>query len=191
MQGPQLSQQLAHAQTRHAALRREAYAAARADALRNGVCGPALRLADIDARAMTAWRDTWTGEHASGAGKWDWPTLLTRAPHRAALLPIALWYGTDLCGLAHGYASPHRASGVRHTISFTHIERRPEPPQVPLRRLVVPLAVAAAEAYGRALGSSRVRLLNPDPRLLWYYRDVLGFEVAWKNGQAVYCERAM
>jgi hypothetical protein len=181
----------ARALTRHAALRHEAYAVARLDALRNGVCGPGLRITDIDATALKTWRGTWKGVHPSGAGKWDWENLLERAPHRPAVLPIALWYGSDLCGLAHGYASPHRASGVRHTISFTHIERRPEPPVVPLRGLIVPLAVNVGEAYGRTLGSSRIRLWNPDPRLLSYYRDALGFAVAWKSGRAVYCERRM
>lgn len=179
----------AHARARHAAYRREAYATAREDAISNGVCGPDLRMADIDRRALAAWRTTWTGQHPSGTGKWDWPTLIDRAPHRPALLPIAIWYGEDLCGLAHGHASPHRADGTRHTISFTHIERRPEPPAVPLRRRIVPLAVAVAENYGRVLGASHIRLLNPDPRLLGYYCDVLGFVVAWKSGVPVYCVR--
>jgi hypothetical protein len=58
-----------------------------------------------------------------------------------------------------------------------------------LRRLIVPLSVTVAEEYGRELGSSRVRLWNPDPRLLVYYRDVLGFAIAWKSERAVYCER--
>lgn len=179
--GAGVSSDFGHARARHGAYRREAYAITRADALHNGVCGPDLRMADIDKRALAAWRATWTGVHPSGAGKWDWPTLIERAPHRPALLPIAIWYGDDLCGLAHGHASPHRADGTRHTISFTHIERRPEPPAVPLRRRIVSLAVAAAENYGRGLGASQIRLMNPDPRLLRYYCDVLGFVVAWKS----------
>lgn len=185
----QVSSDYARACARHAAYRREAYALTRDDAIRNGVCGADLRMADIDKRALEAWRTTWTGVHPSGTGNWDWPTLIDRAPHRPALLPIAIWYGKDLCGLAHGHASPHRSDGSRHTISFTHIERRPEPPAVPLRRRIVTLAVAVAVNYGRVLGASQIRLMNPDPRLLGYYCDVLGFVVAWKSGHPVYCVR--
>lgn len=179
----------ARAKLRHAEIRSEAYAAAREDAIADGLCGPALRLADIDDRALEVWRATWTGAHPSGAGGWSWAGLVEQRPRRAATLPVAIWYGTDLCGLALGCVSRRRLTGARHTISLTHVERRPEPPPVRLRGLIVPLVVAVAENYGRALLASRLRLRNPDPGLLRYYRDVLGFTVAWKDCRAVYCER--
>lgn len=176
------------ARVRHAASRMEAHEATRKDAIAEGICGPDLRLADIDARALDAWRSTWIGEHPSGAGGWDWPRLVEEKPRRAAVLPLAIWYGADLCGLALGYASRHRAGGVRHTVTLTYVERRPDPPAVPLQGRVIPLAVAAARNYGLALGATRLVLRYPDPKLLWYY-GLLGFEVAWKGGQPVYCER--
>jgi hypothetical protein len=177
------------ARQRHAELREEAYEAVRADLILNGLCGPDLRLADIDEQAIDVWRSSWTGMHPSRAGGWNWSGLVEQMPSRAATLPIAIWYGTDLCGLACGYASRHRRTGARHTVTLTHVERRPEPPRVPLRRLIIPLAAAAAESYGRALHASVLRLRHPDQNLLGYYQEVLGVQVVWKNGRAVYCEK--
>ncbi|HEX8697083.1 MAG TPA: hypothetical protein VF746_31985 [Longimicrobium sp.] len=146
----------------------------------SGSIGPRLRLADIDRRALARWSDTWTGSHPSGAGGWNWPDLVALQPRRAALLPLAIWYGPDLCGLALGHASRPGSGGVRHTVTLTYVERRPEPPSVPLRGKVVPLAVAVARSYGLALGAKRLRLRYPDPNLLQYYQ-LLGFDVAWKG----------
>ncbi len=77
---------------------------------------------------------------------------------------------------------------MRHTVTLTYVERRPEPPTVPLQGRVVPLAVAAARNYGLALGASQLILRYPDPNLLGYY-ELLGFDVAWQGGQTVYCEQ--
>jgi len=151
--------------------------------------GPQLRLADIDGHTMEVWHQTWARRrHAVDAGGWDWPALVRRQPRRAAILPLAIWYGRDLCGLALGRASRPRAAGVRHTVTLTHAERRPEPPEVPLHGLIIPLAIAVARNYGSALGAHRLRLEYPDAKLLDYYR-LLGFKVAWKGGKPVYCEQ--
>ena len=177
------------AKARHADARLEAYEAAREDAIANHGLGPVLRLADIDGRALDAWRQTWAGRrHETETGGWNWPELLRNRPRRAAVLPLAIWYGTDLCGLALGHASRHRAAGVRHTVTLTHAERRPEPPDVPLRGRIIPLAVAVARNYGLAVGATRLRLAYPDANLLWYY-EALGFDVAWQGGKPVYCEQ--
>jgi hypothetical protein len=178
----------AAARARHAAVREEAYEAARDEAILEGVSGPELRIADIDAQAMHAWRNTWTGVHPSGAGRWNWPALVEQLPHRPAVLPVAIWYGNDLCGLALGQASRRRSGGIRHTVSLTFVERRPAPPPVPLRRRVVYLAVTVARAYGLSVGARRLRLRNPDPNLLWFY-ELLGFAVVRAGGRDIYCEQ--
>jgi hypothetical protein len=173
---------------RHAMEREEAYEAARDVVLARGSCGPGLRFADIETSTLEVWHRTWRGVHASGAGNWNWPGLVEQLPHRAAVLPIAIWYGDDLCGMALGLASRRRANGSRHTVTLTHIERRPEPPGVPLRGEVVSLAVEVALRYGLAIGARRLRLRNPDVNLLKYY-EVIGFKAVWKNGIPVHCER--
>lgn len=152
------------------------------------MCGAELRFADIRGSTLDTWWHSWTGVHGSGAGGWDWPAIVGRVPRRAAVLPLAIWYGTDLCGLAVGYLSRCRRSGVRHTVTLTFLERRAEPPPVRLRGLVTLLAIAVAQNYGVARGARRIRLRNPDPNLLWFYR-LLGFEIASKAGHPVCCER--
>jgi len=149
--------------------------------------GPELRLADIDAAALQAWHDTWGGRtHPGRVGGWNWPGLVDRLPRRAAILPLAIWDGDDLCGLALGRASRCRAGGVRHTFTLTHVERRPEPPPVPLRRRIILLSLTVARSYGLVLGATRLRLEYPDRNLLRYY-ELLGFHVAWEGGKPVYC----
>jgi hypothetical protein len=176
------------AKARHARRRLQAYAITRETAILKEAMSPDLRLADIDPQTLEVWKATWMGTHPSGTGRWNWPALVERLPRRAAVLPLAIWHGSDRCGLALGYPSRRRATGVRHTMTLTHVERRPEPPDVSLRGNVIPLAVAAAENYGLAAGATRLLLRCPDPNLLWYYES-LGFEVAWKGNKPVYCER--
>lgn len=169
------------ARRRHAAVRLEVYSSVRHDAITAGGLPPQLRLADIDRDAMDAWRCSWAGRcHAGGTGGWNWPALLDRMPRRAAVLPVAIWHGPDLCGLALGHASRARAWHVRHTMTLTFVERRPSPPEVPLRGHVVRLAVAAARSYGAAWRARRLVLRAPDPNLVGYY-EKLGFGVAWKG----------
>lgn len=178
----------AFARSRHAKMRAQAYALAMDDALEQGLCGAELRITDIDRRALEQWQAAWRGEHPSGAGGWNWPGLVDALPHRAAVLPIALWYGEDLCGMALGIASRRRLNGSRHTVTLTHVERRPTPPDVPLRRQVIRLAVSAARYYGISVGAQRLRLRWPDRRLLPYYQQH-GFEIAWNGDTPVHCER--
>jgi hypothetical protein len=176
------------ARKRHARARADAYDIARREAMRVGVCGPELRITDIDADALAAWEQSWRGTHPSGAGGWDWRSLLQNVPRRAAVLPFAIWHGDDLCGLALGQASRRRWNGSRHTVTLTFVERRPEPPAVPLRGQVVSLAVTVARHYGLAHGARHLRLRAPVRTLLDYYHQ-LGFQTVWKGSAPVYCER--
>jgi hypothetical protein len=185
---PVIRPQYAAARRRHAMEREEAYAIARDVVLARGSCDPGLHFADIETSTLEVWHRTWSGVHPSGAGKWNWPGLVEQLPHRAAVLPIAIWYGDDLCGMALGQASRRRTNGSRHTVTLTHIERRPEPPGVPLRGEVVSLAVEVALRYALAIGARRLRLRNPDVNLLKHY-EVIGFKAVWRNGIPVYCER--
>jgi hypothetical protein len=180
----------AAARDRHARIRSDAYAVARDNALQQQLCGPELWYGDIDAHALAVWKEAWTGVHPSGAGRWNWPALVEQLPKRAAVLPVAIWYGNDLCGMAVGHASRSRFNRSRHTVTLTHIERRPEPPSVPVRGHITSLAIMAAEAYGEAVGARRLRLLNPDRNLLSYYEG-MKFETIWNVGVPVYCQKEL
>lgn len=176
------------ARARHAAAREQAYAFVRDDAMAAGISGPALRLADIDEKALAIWRTSWSGRHASGAGRWDWVRLVDQLPHRAAVMPLAIWLDDDLCGMALGHLSRPRLPRRRHTMTLTRVERRPEPPEVALRGRIAVLAISVAAHYGSEFGASRLRLANPDPRLLEFYQS-LGFQAVWKGENPVHCER--
>jgi hypothetical protein len=175
------------ASDRHRRARLAAYDLVRRDAISNAGLGPELRLGDIDVGALAEWERSWASrKHARGVGGWNWPELVRALPHRAAVLPMAVWYGSDLCGLALGQASRSRAGGLRHTFTLTFVERRPEPPPVVLRGLITALAVDVAENYGRALGATRLVLRNPDPNLLSYY-ERQGFATVRKLQEPLYC----
>jgi hypothetical protein len=178
----------AAARDRHARIRSHAYAVARDDALKSGLCGPDLWFGDIDADALAVWNQSWRGVHPSGTGGWNWPALVESLPRRAAVLPIAIWYGDDLCGMALGHASRPRFNRSRHTLTLTHLERRPEPPPVIPRGHVAQLAFGVAKRYGEGVGARRLRLLNPDRNLLRFYQG-LGFGIVWKGGVPVHCEK--
>jgi hypothetical protein len=185
-----LRPEYAAARDRHARMRAEAYAVARLDALKQGLCGPELWFGDIDAEALAVWAQSWGGVHPSGAGGWNWPALVDSLPRRAAVLPIAIWYGDDLCGMALGRTSRRRVYRSRHTVTLTHLERRPEPPDVPLRGHIADLAVGVTRRYGESVGAQRLRLLNPDRNLLSYYEG-MGFETVWSAGVPVYCQKEL
>lgn len=92
--------------------------------------------------------------------------------------------------MAVGHASRSRFNRSRHTVTLTHIERRPEPPSVPIRGLIASLTIMAAEAYGEAVGARRLRLLNPDRNLLFYYEG-MKFETIWNVAVPVYCQKEL
>jgi hypothetical protein len=175
------------AKQHYARLRRQAYDHIVQDAVEAGsICVP-LRLADTDEETLAAWRTTWRDAHPSGYGNWNWDRILRRAWRRPSAFHIAVWSGEHLCGLGVGRLSKRRFAGVRHTISLHFIESAHDH-QHPLRRRVAPLVISAAEAYGDLAGASRIRLIEPLPGVIRIYEE-LGFAVARKAGQPVYCER--
>lgn len=175
------------AQSYYAGLRRIAYDHAAGEALVRGVHRAPVRLADTDEQTIAVWRSTWTGRHPSGAGGWPWDVLLRKAWRRPSAFHLAIWSGGELCGLAVGRLSRRRVLGIRHTLSVHFMEGSPHP-RHPLKGDVALLVIVAADAYARAMGAHRLRLMNPLPGALPIYLRY-GFTVARVTGQAVYCER--
>jgi hypothetical protein len=148
-----------------------------------------VELARYSAEAAYAWRTTWEGqEHPSGSGAWDWPNLMRSRWRRPEAFRLAIWSGSTLCGLAIGHPSTSRRAGLRHTISVDIMEGAPFPH--PLRGSIALLVITYAITYGRLLGASRIRLVEPLPGAIAIYRD-LGFEVVYKGKRPVYCERSI
>lgn len=171
------------AQQYYAGLRRRAYDLVEQEALRSSFVTVPHRLADTDAHTVEVWRATWQVPHPAGFGNWPWDRLLARAWRRPSAFHVAVWSEKHLCGLGVGRLSKRRLVGVRHTISVHYVESAHDP-QHPLRRRIAALVIAAAEAYGRHAGASRIRLIQPLPGVIRLYEDE-GFTVAHKAGQPV------
>lgn len=144
-------------------------------------------MADIDALAIEAWRDTWQRGHALGYGGWDWSGLVAPVWRRPTGFYLAVWSGETLCGLAVGRTSRRRRSGQRHTLSVHFLEGNPDT-RHPLRGRIAPLALAAAESYAALIGAQRLRLIDPLPGVLRTYQR-LGFSLARKSGARLCLEK--
>ncbi len=139
----------------------------------------ALRLGEIRRQAEHEFY-SWTGRPVA----WPWPDIAAQfrqnSPDR---FDLAIWHGNTLCGLAIGKPSQSR----RHlTVEF--IEGNPAPGH-PMKGLVIPVALAAADEYAALLGCKYVRLSNPAPALIPLY-DSMGFRLATAAGETEYYERS-
>jgi len=172
---------------RYARIRQGAYEFVVEETIRLGHTGPELSLTGIDDRAAAAWSANWRDTHPSGDGGWDWDQLARKFLRRPSAFHLAVWYEGRLCGLAVGRMSRRRRSAVRHTVSIHYMEREPGSGH-PLSGTISVLVFTAAEQYGKRLGASRLRLMDPLPGLLRYYSQ-LGFTIASLPGNRIYCER--
>lgn len=153
---------------------------------RNRIVAAPLRVGFIDDGALDAWAATWAGRRdPAAAGGWSWPVLHARL-RRPSAFHLAIWSGPVLCGLALGRVSKTRPVGRKHTVSVDFMEGAPFPH--PLRGSIALLTVAFAEAYGRAVGARRLRLVQPLPGAMPIYLR-LGFDVVHSGGRAIYCDR--
>lgn len=175
------------ARERYARLGRDAYAAARTQALAAQRLDAPVTLAECDPHTLSVWKATWTDPHSSGWGGWDWEPLLRRAWRNPATFHLAIWSDKLLCGLAVGRVSDRDKDGVRAALSIDYIEGAHDPHH-PLRGNIVWLATSAAEGYGRAMGAQSLRLMHPLPHLLHLYTR-LGFGVVAEMNKVLYCER--
>lgn len=92
---------------------------------------------------------------------------------------LAIWYGQILCGLC--YATPRRS-----TICLKIVLLQGDPDRShPLRGLIAQIAILAADFYARMLGCIVIEIQEPDPNVVFYYRD-LGFEFDQNNRLVMY-----
>jgi hypothetical protein len=175
------------AQEYYARLRRSAYESVRDDAIASGLVEVPLRIADTDPLTLLTWRRTWEGSHPSSWGGWNWEPLLRRAWRHPSAFHLAIWSGTVLCGLAVGRVSDRDRQGLRNAVSIHYMESAHDP-QHPLRGAIASLVIDAGDTYGRALGASRLRLVEPLPGIRATYEG-MGFTTVWQRGRALYCER--
>lgn len=143
-----------------------------------------FRLADITRAALLAWERTWAPHAGDGSrpGGWHWAQLAQAYARYPDAFHLAIWSGLALCGLSVG-----RPSRGHHYLAVDFLEGSPVPDH-PLKGKVLPLAIAAATAYGQALGATSLRLTNPLPGVVPLYERE-GFALVWNRRSRLYCER--
>lgn len=140
--------------------------------------GEGARLTLIDQRALAAW-EAWPAR-TDGRGGWDWRKARDDVQSDAKHFEAALWADDVLCGLAVGKASSGRAA-----LNVRLLEGNPSPSH-PLRGLVAPFLLLAADRHARALGRRELRLIDPLPGALPTYLR-LGFRLAPPGARPPYC----
>lgn len=146
-----------------------------------------FRFAPIDLATLDVWRATWTKPHPFRYGGWDWNAIVQPIWRRPAGLSLAVWSADRLCGLLAGRPSRRGSDGHRHTLSLHYLEGNADRNH-PLRGHVADLALGAAELYARALGASRVRLVEPLPGVHRIYKR-LGYGIVQNRGSRIYFEK--
>lgn len=144
---------------RYMELRADAYASVARRTEAAGTLPVPLRLTGITQAALTAWEQTWAplvGD-SSQPGGWNWRQIAQAHTRYPDAFHLAIWSGLALCGLSAG-----RPSRGHHYLAVNFLEGSPVADH-PLKGKVLPLTIAAAMAYGRALDARSLRLTNPLP----------------------------
>jgi hypothetical protein len=134
---------------------------------------------------MAAWEAVWKPAHPGGAlpGGFDWIRALKQFRSKVERFDAAIWSDGFLCGLAIGkpsrgrrHVSVHLMEGARHTPN-------------PLKGRVLPIVLALADEYAKALGTKYVRLVSPVQGMIPIYQ-ALGFKHVPRTTKCpAYCER--
>lgn len=158
-------------------------ALARAEALFAPSIAPTpVRFRTITGVALDAWRLHWA-RHPARQVAWPWDVMVPAHRRRhPTRFELAVWSGDALCGLAIGRA------GVTHC-SLEYLEGSPIPDH-PLRRQVIPAALATLLAYATVLGKSEMRLVEPLDALVPAY-EARGFMLVEPPGERRYCVRTV
>ncbi len=131
--------------------------------VKSGLDVTPLRLEPITRAAIDA-SINWAGGHF----EFPWERVAEWKARDSKAFDLALWYGTELCGLC--YASP-RQSTVR--IKILLVEANPTQ-EHPLKGYVLGLSVMAITNYASALGLTLVEVDEPlQGAVPWYF--AMGF----------------
>lgn len=108
-----------------------------------------VRLGPIDAMAVATFKTSWLN------ATWDWPQYAAiYRQKKYARLELAIWSGSQLCGLALGKFSP-----ACRVLQMNFVEGAPY--AHPLKGHVLEIAVEHGIVLGTAYGSSVFRVTRP------------------------------
>ncbi|MNO76751.1 hypothetical protein D3C76_678320 [compost metagenome] len=114
-----------------------------------------------------------------GAAIYPWDYIPDWKRKDAKGLDLAIWCEQNLCGLC--YATPRRSTIC---LKVVLLQGNPDKSH-PLRGLIAPIAILAADFYARMLGCREIEIQDPDPNVVFYYRE-LGFDFDQTNRLVIY-----
>lgn len=161
-------------------LRRIAYRRALERCVGFSAASTKTRITPISHEALAAYSASWLEvAHWSGEGNWPWGSLIPQVLRKPRSFHVAVWEGTELCGLAMGTVSKGRRQ-----LTLRFMESCPRPDH-PLRSRITLIVFEAATAFGEALGAERILLRNPLPAMRPLYQR-FGFTLAFHRAGVVY-----
>lgn len=145
-----------------------------------------FRAGPINGATLSAWETQWTPSFTGSVdyGEWNWVDRRRefRSPSR---FEVALWCGTELCGMAIGKLSAGR------TIVGVHYMERRRSGINPLAGHVMYLVSACASEYALMLGSKAVRFWRPAPGLIDKYATIGFHDTPPRGGLPGFCESVL
>ena len=141
----------------------------------------AIRISDIGPSAIDQYVRTWI-EHPDRKTDFEWTEITQYFRKRPDRFEAAIWSDDVLCGLAIG-----RPSDGRDVMNLVFLEGCPEEAH-PLKGMVHRAALEAAHAYGTAINSKILRLIDPIPPVIPLYQRI-GFRLVTPTGESAYCEK--
>ncbi|WP_298150933.1 hypothetical protein [Flavobacterium sp.] len=139
-----------------------------------------MRLTDINAEALyqiSTWRSQYHGELKRSPPGWDWTKEVIKYRRRPRRVELAIWSGSDLCGLVIGRVSDRRVVASIHLIESN-------PGQHPLRGYIAPIAVRWLSTFAVMISCREIAIERPVAELIEYYQE-LGFVDAITKGKKI------
>lgn len=123
-----------------------------------------LRLDSVTPTAIRTYREVWLLHERRV--NWDWPGEIEAWRRKCpARLEMSVWHEHHLCGLLIA-----RTTNSKKTLYIEGIEGAPY--SHPLKGLVIPVCIEAAEAYASMIQATEVRVQAPDPAVVPAYCEL-------------------
>lgn len=127
-----------------------------------------LILSGVDNRALSAFRVY--DDNEIRLVNWDWTFANRYCKRHPKAFDLSVWHGNSLCSLSLGRPTYH---GTEMRLDF--VERITENPLYTGEMFGISLI--AYEAYGKLIGATKLRLMNPlNEKLIQYYSSHGGFK---------------
>ena len=127
-----------------------------------------LRLDSVDYKAIAAFKVI--DKTCDRLVNWDWTFSSRYCVRYPKAFDLSVWYGNSLCSLTLGRPT-YKGTAVRLDFieRFNHNSL--------FSSEMFPVSLLAYEAYGKVIGASQIRIMNPEnEKLIKYYSSHGGFD---------------